>query len=78
MLKSSLQQLVNEAEVLARLDKVPSLIRIVLPYCTPFSSYRHRNLVPIVGVCPGPRIPAILYEYMEEGSLYDHIHVVSQ
>lgn len=67
----------NEAEVLARLDKVPPLIRIVLPFCTSFSRYRHCNLVPIVGGCPGPRIPAILYEYTEEGSLYDHIHVVS-
>lgn len=30
-----------------------------------------------MGVCPDPKYPAVVYEYMEEGSLYDHIHEVN-
>lgn len=78
MLTSSLQQLLNEAEVLAWLDTLTSSHQKSVTIESSLSSYRHRNLVPIVAVCPGPKVPAILYEYMEEGSLYDHIHVVSK
>ena len=37
--------------------------------------YRHKNLVELMGVCKSP--PALVLEFMEEGSLYDHIHKVS-
>ena len=36
-----------------------------------FCSYRHPNLVAIFGVCTDPENPAICYEMMENGSLWE-------
>ncbi len=34
--------------------------------------FRHRNLVDLLGYCKDP--PALIFEYMEQGSLFDHLH----
>ena len=39
--------------------------------------YNHPNLVILLGVCPDPEHPAIIYEFMENGSLYDFLFNVS-
>ena len=35
---------------------------------------RHRNLVDLLGFCSQP--PSLVYEFMEEGNLYDRLHKV--
>lgn len=35
--------------------------------------FRHRNLVDLMGFCRKPQ--AIVYEYMEQGSLFQHLHI---
>ena len=37
-----------------------------------YNRYRHKNLVELMGVCRSP--PALVLEFMEEGSLFDHLH----
>ena len=34
--------------------------------------YRHKNVVDLMGYVTSP--PTIVYEFMDEGSLYDHLH----
>ena len=34
--------------------------------------YRHSNLVDLMGYCVSP--PALVYEFMEGGSLFDRLH----
>jgi hypothetical protein len=41
---------------------------------TALTKYRHKNVVELMGFCTSP--PAIVYEYMENGSLYDNLHTV--
>ena len=37
-----------------------------------FYRYRHRNVVGLVGCCRTP--PILLFEFMEQGSLLEHLH----
>ena len=39
--------------------------------------YTHPNLVILLGVCLDPEHPAIIYEILENGSLYDLLFSVS-
>ena len=38
------------------------------------SRIRHKNLVALVGYCQEEKKHILIYEYMENGSLYDHLH----
>ena len=38
--------------------------------------FRHQNIVELMGFCNSDEVSAILYRYMENGSLYDHLHEV--
>ena len=39
--------------------------------------HRHPYLVQILGFCANPELPAIVYEFMYEGDVYNHIHKVN-
>ncbi|KAF5815677.1 putative protein kinase RLK-Pelle-CrRLK1L-1 family [Helianthus annuus] len=38
------------------------------------SRLRHCNLVHLIGYCNGGKEMALVYEYMHNGSLFDHLH----
>lgn len=67
--------------MLARLGSMHACSIIEIPWQLKIGTnvyscrYRHRNLVPIVGICLGPKYPAVIYELMCNGSLHDYIHV---
>lgn len=38
------------------------------------SKVHHKNLVSLVGYCQEEKAQILLYEYMHNGSLFDHLH----
>ena len=69
-------QLDCEAHALTRYTDIGFFIHSMFHCVYAHCRCRHKNLVELLGFCRSP--PMLLYEYMENGNLYDRLFKVSQ